>query len=171
MAPRYANDEDRITRNVLVDANSCWLWLGAKTDRGYGTLRRNGKNHRAHRFSYALYVGPIPEGMEIDHLCRVRHCVNPDHLEAVDHRTNMLRSENFTGQNARKDACPSGHPYDEANTYVVPSTGRRMCRQCLYDRNARYEAEGRTKALRDARRERTNARRREQYARKRASAA
>lgn len=125
--------------------DTCWLWTSTTTPNGYGQISRGGRNAGmayAHRVAYELLVGPIPEGLTIDHLCRVRNCVNPAHLEAVDHRTNVLRSESWTAINARKTECPHGHPYDDTNT-VIGTKGERRCRTCV---NAR------TKAWREKRR-------------------
>lgn len=106
---------------------TCWLWTGAKSN-GYGQLGVDGKNRLVHRLSYELYIGPIPEGLIIDHLCRVRHCLNPDHLEVVTQRENILRGTAPTAQNARKTHCKHGHPFDEQNTYV--HNNGRYCRAC-----------------------------------------
>jgi hypothetical protein len=106
----------------------CWHWQGA-LERGYGSLSVAGKNIRAHRFSYELHVRPIPTGLVIDHLCRVRHCVNPAHLEVVESRENILRGVGATARNHRKTHCSQGHPYDEANTRIRNGGGR-DCRAC-----------------------------------------
>jgi hypothetical protein len=102
----------------------CWIWTAAKTF-GYGTFSlKPGHTVRAHRFSYEQTYGPIPEGLQLDHLCRIRHCVNPEHLEAVTGKTNMER-----GQQARKTHCDSGHPFNVLNTRIR-SNGTRRCRHC-----------------------------------------
>lgn len=110
--------------------DTCWLWTGCKQNAGYGVLA--GK--LVHRLSYERHVGPIPEGLTIDHLCRVRLCLNPAHLEAVTLAANVLRGESLPARNARRTHCPQGHPYDQANTYVNPKTGWRMCRVCNRER-------------------------------------
>ena len=107
----------------------CWLWTASTNWRGYGEFRLEGKNRAAHRLAYESEVGPIPDGYEIDHLCRVRNCVNPAHLEAVTHRENLLRGETLPARAAAKTHCPQGHPYSGDNLYVYPS-GKRRCVTC-----------------------------------------
>lgn len=108
---------------------SCWVWTGAHNGLGYGTIRWRGKVMRAHRVAYGLLVGEIPAGLTIDHLCRTRDCVNPQHLEAVSQRINTLRGETVTAANIRKVQCPRGHPYDLFNTYYARD-GSRECKAC-----------------------------------------
>ena len=115
---------------------SCWLWTAAlnmpeEMNGGYGYWN----NRVAHRLAYEQLVGPIPEGMVLDHLCRVRRCVNPEHLEVVDRRTNNRRGVGFAGQNAAKTHCPQGHPYSEENLVNLAS-GFRRCKQCKRDEHA-----------------------------------
>ena len=112
----------------------CWLWTASTRRGGYGGFWSGGKTVRAHRYAYERWVGPIPDGLELDHLCRNPTCVNPDHLEPVTHRENTLRGETIAAANAAKTHCPQGHPYDERNTYVYPN-GRRNCRTCDRDRD------------------------------------
>lgn len=102
---------------------SCWLWMGLKNQYGYAMY----SGVSAHRLTYEALVGPIPHGLQLDHLCRVRHCVNPAHLEPVTHAENVRRG--LAGQaNASKTHCPHGHPYDEQNTRR--HNGKRFCRRC-----------------------------------------
>lgn len=113
------------------DEFGCWLWHAAADHLGYGRIGLAGKVVLAHRFAYELLVGPIPAGLDLDHLCRVPACVNPAHLEPVTHRENQRRgmARHFLGlEQSRKTHCPQGHPYDEANTYR--HNGRRYCRTC-----------------------------------------
>ena len=110
--------------------DTCWLWTGGIDKDGYGKFWWHGQTGRAHRWVYGFCVGPIPDGLQIDHLCRVPRCVNPDHLEAVTGRVNVMRSPIAPAAiNARKTHCQRGHPFDEANTYVNP-LGQRECRIC-----------------------------------------
>lgn len=118
---------DRFWAKVTI-TDSCWLWHRPDAY-GYGafTIRR-GMIVKAHRFAYELFVGPIPDGLDLDHLCRVRHCVNPAHLEPVTRRENALRGVGPTAVNARKSHCIHGHPLTEGQ-------GRRICRTCNAERN------------------------------------
>jgi hypothetical protein len=116
----------------------CWLWQGARNDHGYGMIRRDGAPTYAHRWSYEALVGPIPPERELDHLCRVRTCVRPDHLEAVSHRTNLLRARAFR-DDVPSTHCPRGHAFAGFNLYVRPD-GRRACRACHRIDQGRYRA-------------------------------
>lgn len=118
----------------------CWLWTAAMNPEGYGVFSECGA---AHRFSYELYVGPVPEGLHIDHLCRVRNCVNPDHLEPVTPAENARRSSICPSTiNSAKTHCPQGHEYTPENTYRKPGSGYRECRECnRRNQRARREAQ------------------------------
>lgn len=110
--------------------DTCWLWTAA-TRRGYGAFGVNGRMMGAHRLAYELMVGPIPVGMQLDHLCRVRHCVRPEHLEPVTAKENIQRGQTGPSrgrQQRAKTHCPHGHPYDEENTRIY--LGHRHCRAC-----------------------------------------
>jgi hypothetical protein len=109
--------------------DGCWEWTAHRNQYGYGTYRLLNRQHMAHRVAYELLVGPIPDGLEIDHLCRNRGCVNPDHMEPVSGRVNTLRGVGITALNSQKTHCPKGHEFTDENTYVTP-TGRRVCREC-----------------------------------------
>jgi len=134
--PKPATPHERFMQYVRLDSCGCWLWMGGKTSHEYGKFKLDGRNVRAHRASYELFVGPIPEGLTIDHTCNVRLCVNPEHLEAVTGAENTMRSSGPTALNARKTECVNGHPFDEANTYVLPNGGRacRTCQRAWYER-------------------------------------
>jgi hypothetical protein len=107
----------------------CWVWTGAKTDRPYALFYFRGRNRVAHRIGYRHWVGPVPAGLELDHLCRVRLCVNWRHLEAVTHVENVRRG-NLHLVKGGKTRCPQGHPYAGDNLYVPPSGVGRTCRIC-----------------------------------------
>jgi hypothetical protein len=117
-----------------VDATGvCWEWTGSLHPSGYGYFTAKGrKSWRAHRFAWTTLMGEIPAHMEIDHRCRNRKCVNPDHLEVVTKEENNLRSGSFTALNARKTHCKRGHEFTPENTYVQYNKGRpgRRCRAC-----------------------------------------
>ena len=161
---------------ISVTDAGCWIGLGTANGNGYTSIRISGKKHYVHRLSYEVHVGPIPQGLVIDHLCRNRACFNPEHLEPVSNEENIARGESPPAQNARKvrcphghdytlgadgtrrclvcrrerriatgeingrglpadrTHCPSGHPYDDENTYLVRrpdgSIKQRMCREC-----------------------------------------
>lgn len=104
---------------------TCWLWRGSTNGRGYGHLTRGGKQIVAHRYSWFLHGKTIPSGYDLDHLCRVRNCVRPDHLEPVTRRENAQRG----ARGRMVTNCPRGHEYDEVNTYITRE-GRRDCRAC-----------------------------------------
>jgi hypothetical protein len=118
---------ERITQRTSR-TGGCWLWTGVLNRDGYAEIRIEGKYRMAHRVAYEELVGVIPEGLQLDHLCRVRHCVNPEHLEPVTPRVNNLRSESFAAKNAVKDQCHRGHLFTEANTLIY--RGKRTCRAC-----------------------------------------
>lgn len=105
----------------------CWLWTGAVDRFGYGTIVADRRTLRAHKAVYETRVGLVPDGLELDHLCRNKRCVNPAHLEPVTHSENLLRHY------ATVTTCPHGHLYDEANTYR-DTAGKRRCRACLRER-------------------------------------
>ena len=112
------------------DLGSCWIWKGRLKTTGYGRVWTEGRRSvPAHVAIYKLLVGPIPDGLFLDHLCRVRACVNPDHLEPVTNRENLLRGNTFVARNVAVTHCPQGHPYAGDNLYVRPN-GKRHCRAC-----------------------------------------
>lgn len=127
---------DRFLIKVNRVESGCWEWTAARMQNGYGRFRVgsqvDGSRRQvlAHRFAYEEFVGPIPEGLEVHHVCRNRACVNPEHLRAVTHRENLLDGDTFAAANVAKVECPKGHPYDEENTYRNPNTGHRLCRAC-----------------------------------------
>lgn len=114
----------------------CWLWP-TRAQRGYGTVSVAGRIRPAHVAFYELSVGPVAEGLELDHLCRNHACVNPKHLEAVTHQVNVLRGTSPAAKHAQATHCPAGHPYSPENTSYFDG-GRRRCRECLRARNRTY---------------------------------
>lgn len=128
--------EERLRSKVTVVPGECWEWCGTVDRDGYGEIslgrKREGKA-RAHRAMYELEAGPVPDGMVLDHLCRNRGCVNPEHLEPVTNRENILRGEGVAAVNARKTHCLREHPLSGANLWVN-RRGQRQCRTCKRDR-------------------------------------
>jgi hypothetical protein len=128
--PRPRPAIERVLARITVTESGCWEFQGAKS-RGYGVvgagLDENGRhrNKQTHVVVYEHFVGPVPEGAELDHLCRNPPCCNWQHLEAVTHAVNMERAEWH-----RTEVCPQGHPYDEVNTYWYPDRKRKDCRAC-----------------------------------------
>lgn len=124
----------RFERKIERQPDGCWIWTGGKFQgSGYGAFWIAPQNRLAHRVAFEMYVGPIPEGAHLDHLCRVRECVNPAHLEPVTPGENLARSPlTLSSINRAKTHCPSGHPYDDRNTYRPPGAPlTRQCRTCL----------------------------------------
>lgn len=126
---------DRFAEKIALTDSGCIEWIGGLNGVGYGQFYvgmdanpRTGKGY-AHRWSYEHHVGPIPDGLHIDHLCRNRACVNPDHLEPVTRAENVLRGMGQSALNARKTHCPKGHPLNGANVRIG-TKGERKCRAC-----------------------------------------
>jgi len=116
----------------------CWPWVGAIHVTGYGVIRRDTPSTKveyAHRVALELAGRPAPDDLDVDHLCRNRSCVNPDHLEAVSHRENCLRGESPTILLYLSGRCLHGHAMTHENTYAEPRFGRRTCRECRRDRD------------------------------------
>jgi hypothetical protein len=115
-----------------VDTNGdggCWIWKGPLSAKGYGRVSHRGVWLGAHRVIYELIKGSVPKDLQLDHLCRVRHCVNPEHLEPVTNRENGARG--LAGEwQKEKTHCPKGHEYIESNTYRTPGSGARGCKIC-----------------------------------------
>lgn len=123
---------------ITAGSNGCIQWTGGLNPDGYGRFYTAGTCVPAHRWNYEHKVGPIPEGLEIDHLCRNRACVNPDHLEPVTTQVNIARSLGVAVLNSRKTNCPQGHPYSGDNLRIA--RGRRHCRACARDHTAAWRA-------------------------------
>lgn len=133
--------EERFWAKVDQDGpNGCWIWTAYTMTNGYGLFGlTKSKMSLAHRFAYQDLVGPIPEGLVIDHLCRVRNCVNPAHMEVVTQIENVRRG-NAGKNHSEKTHCPQGHEYTPENTYETPSRkGGRLCRRCRRERNRVYQ--------------------------------
>jgi hypothetical protein len=126
---QHAPVEDRFWSKV--DAQGpCWEWTGARSSSGYGQIWVKPAKVVAHRFAYEQLVGPIPVGLQLDHLCRNRACVNPDHLQPVTQQINILRGSSVAAANHVKTHCPQGHEYTPENTYIHPKNNGRICRAC-----------------------------------------
>ena len=126
---------ERFAARVSVQDDGCWIWTGAKASNGYGSIGYESRTHSTHRLAYTLLVGPVPEGLQLDHLCRVKSCCNPAHLEPVTNAENQARRSWPT--------CKRGHAYSPENT-ARNSRGWRYCRECenARRRTARSKAAG-----------------------------
>jgi hypothetical protein len=125
---------DRIASKIRVNTDTgCWEWTASIGSHGYGQVHYERKMHTVHRLLYMLLVGPVPEGLQLDHLCRNRPCCNPEHLEIVTHRQNSLRDTGAPAHNAKKIACPQGHPYDRTS-----KRGYRFCSICTREYGKQY---------------------------------
>ena len=120
---------ERFLPKITFSDAGCWLWTGKVTSGGYGSVWWHGRQPCAHRVVYELMVGDIPQGLQLDHICRVRNCVNPAHLEPVTPQENTLRGQTLGAANSLKTHCPKGHPYDSENTYITRANTR-ACREC-----------------------------------------
>lgn len=127
---RGASTRDRIWAKIEPQPNGCWQWTAATDSSGYPCI--GAPTTAVHRWMYAQYVGPIPKGLTIDHLCRNTRCVNPAHLEAITIQENIRRAR------AGQTHCKHGHEFNEANTYLF--NGKRHCRPCNAERARRYQA-------------------------------
>jgi hypothetical protein len=153
-------DEQRFVIKTTRADNGCLLWTAALNTKGYPlfTVSQPAKKMRlAHRYWYEIQVGPIPQGMDLDHECHTRsnctagdacqhrRCVEPTHLSPVTHRENLLRGRGTPGLNAAKTHCLNGHPLDGENVYVIPSSGSRQCRTCRAEYRISYRAANRSR--------------------------
>ena len=144
---------ERFENMYMPEPNSgCWIWLGyIWQDTGYACFAiTHSQTKQAHIVAYRLYRGEIPEGMQLDHLCRTRWCSNPWHLEPVPCKENLLRGNTRNARNAAVTHCPAGHPYEGTNLYIRKSNGQRGCRACRND--VRRRAAAKHKEVYNARR-------------------
>ena len=127
--PKPRNPIDRFEEKFIPEPNTgCWLWVAASKVSGYGVFQFEGKGMGAHRAACKLFRGPVPDDMQVDHLCRTRSCVNPDHLEVVTAKENTRRSRQANGVLL---FCKRGHRRDDpANVYIHPKRGTRHCKAC-----------------------------------------
>jgi hypothetical protein len=148
--PEMQRDAAIFWMNVERKPGGCWEWTASHNEarRGYGQAKFRGRVRQAHLIAYELLIGPIPEGLQLDHLCRNTACVNPVHLEPVTQRENILRSDAPSAIAYRADTCTKGHPLTPENVYRRPSKPtKRECRICMYEgqrarRARRKEAAG-----------------------------
>lgn len=134
MAPRSRPVLDRLYERLREDENGCWLYEGYWLDRdGYASIGLGGRGSskaKVHRLTYQDFIGPIPEGHDLDHLCKVRHCANPFHCEPVLPPENFRRSDHPHMLANKAGTCTRGHAMTPENTYVYPGNGKRECRFC-----------------------------------------
>jgi hypothetical protein len=128
----------------------CWLWFRCTLANGYGQLGSSGRRYYAHRLSYELLVGTIPDGLTIDHLCRTRCCVNPSHMEVVTIKVNTNRGFSPPALNSRKTHCINGHEFNESNTahWKGWDLGKRRCRECHRERGRKRKRKRNRRASR-----------------------
>jgi hypothetical protein len=130
---------DHFINKVVLAETDCWLWGEYVKPDGYAVFRiPRAEKVPAHRFAYESFRGPIPEGLTLDHLCRVRHCVNPWHLEPVTQRENILRGMGPPALNSRKTHCKRGHSLGSDGSVYINPKGERICRVCQNETTRRY---------------------------------
>ena len=120
---------ERFWQRVDVNPDGCWSWTGGRVPNGYGKFWVGGQTLIAHRWLYTTLIGPVDDGLTLDHICRNRLCVRPDHLEIVTVKENVLRGVGYSAVNSRKTHCIHGHPFNQANTRLNKD-GSRGCRTC-----------------------------------------
>jgi hypothetical protein len=135
--------ERLLSKAIINFETGCWEWQGGHNANEYGRIRVTGSKsmHLTHRVAYELFVGPIPSGLFIDHLCRNRKCLRPDHLEPVTNRENLMRSPiTFAGKRVTKTHCVNGHEFTAENTAIRKGDGTRVCRTCQRAHQRSYQA-------------------------------
>ena len=133
--------QERVMSRITIEDHGwhtpCWISTRAAHSNGYTKIGYRGTTWLTHRFAYTVFVGPIPEDLQLDHLCRVRACCNPDHLEPVTCRENLLRGDTLTAAEAAATTCINRHPFTPENTRMTRK-GKRACRACDRTRSKRY---------------------------------
>lgn len=132
IAPPHADERTsaRFAAKISPISSGCWLWTGAIQKHGYGIFSFQGKCRLAHRVAYEIFKGPIPDGLTIDHACRIRNCVNPAHLRPMTNAENVRIGVGPSAIHAKKTECPRGHSYTPENTYEY--RGSRYCKACAH---------------------------------------
>jgi hypothetical protein len=138
--PANTQPLEHIADHLVILDTGCWTLDKKPGAVGYQLLRIDGKTVTVHRWLYQRVVEPIPAEMQLDHMCRNRACINPDHLEVVTQTENLIRGDGFAGLNARKTECLRGHEFTPANTIVRQGRPGRQCRTCTYVANAASKA-------------------------------
>ena len=120
--------------------DKCWIYEGKTNGWGYCQKKIGGKSYSVHRLSYELFHGKIPRHLTVDHICRVRNCINPNHLRLLPIRENILIGTSPSAKNAKKTHCPKGHPYDKDNTVIEYPYGnpKRVCRTCRNEHSKKH---------------------------------
>jgi hypothetical protein len=143
MKPRpFKRPIENFMKHIQVSETGCWLWTAKIAPNGYGHFQhrlgyKESKTVNSHRFSYEYFREKIPDGLVIDHLCRVSHCVNPYHLEAVTQQTNVFRGNGLARKNHEKTHCIRGHELSGENLYICP-LGKRNCKKCRNETARRW---------------------------------
>lgn len=139
-ARKGASIDFRLRLHMVEAPSGCWIWAGARNSSGHGRIYVDGKTRYAHRVAYETWVGPIPDGLQLDHLCRRPACIKPMHLQPVTPQVNVLRGTAPGARTTRGGCCSKGHPHAE---FGREWRGRTYCRQCYREWKAVAKAEGR----------------------------